>query len=78
MALLGVAEWDVSRLSDRVKNRRPRTDADPAEDSDLAKYFINPELGHLDEPCIVMDVHGHIILWYLPGIYALHRVVSTD
>jgi hypothetical protein len=24
-----------------------------------------------------MDVHGRIIVWYLPGIYALHRVVSA-
>lgn len=74
--VLGVAEWDVTRLFDRVKNRRPRIDADPAEDRDLEKYFHNPKLGHLDEPCIVKDIHGRILLWYLPDIYAQHRVVS--
>jgi hypothetical protein len=73
---LDVTEWDVTRLFDRVKNRRPRIDADPAEDADLGKYFVNPRLGHLDEPCIVKDLHGRILVWHLPDIYAQHRIVS--
>jgi hypothetical protein len=69
-------QWDVSRFSDRVKNKRPRADAEPAEDLDLAKYFVNPKLGHFEMPCTILDLHGCIMLWYLPGIYPLHRVVS--
>jgi len=71
-----VTEWDVTRLFDRIKNRHPTTDADPAEDRDLQKYFLNPSLGSQDEPCVVKDVHGRILLWYLPDIYSQRRVVS--
>ena len=70
--VLGVMEWDVTQLFDQIKNRHPTTDADPGEDHDFQKYFPNLRLGSQDEPCIVKDIHGHILLWYLPYIYSQH------
>jgi hypothetical protein len=69
-------EWDVTRFADRVKNTRPRTDWDhSAEDERLAKFFVNPNFGDMDEPATILDRHGHIMVWYLPHIFAPYRVV---
>lgn len=63
-------------MADRVKNTRPRADGDTsAEDIRLAKYYKNPELGEFEEPATVLDRDGHIMLWHLPRIYSLYRVV---
>ena len=69
-------EWDVTRFADRVKNVRPRADGDNStEDTRLAKFFTNPHFGDVDEPSTILDWHGRIMVWYLPGIFPPHRVV---
>ena len=70
-------DWDVERLADRVKNTRPQEgDANASvEDKRLAKYFKNPQFGEFDEPATVIDRHGRIILWYLPLIISVYRMV---
>jgi hypothetical protein len=66
----------VDRLADRVKNARPQTENGTSiEDDRLKKYFNNPQFGEFDEPATVLDRHGRIILWYLPLIFSLYRVV---
>lgn len=71
-------DWDVTRLADRVKNSR-KFDGDVSiEDASLAKYFNNPELGDLELPATILDRFGRIIVWYLPSIFSLHRVVCTS
>jgi hypothetical protein len=67
----------VERLADRVKNTRPQeNDANASvEDKRLAKYFKNPQFGEFDEPATVIDRHGRIILWYLPLIISVYRMV---
>jgi len=44
-------------MADHVKNRclQPDGDDDTAE---LAKFFINPQFGHFDEPSTVLDNMG--------------------
>jgi hypothetical protein len=67
---------DVTRLAERVKNVRPRADGDTsAEDARLSKYFQLLELGQADMPTLVLDIHGRIMVWYLPRIFSLNRVV---
>lgn len=70
-------DWDVERLADRVKNTRPQEgDANASvEDKRLAKYFKNPQFGEFDEPATVIDRHGRIILWHLPLIISVYRMV---
>lgn len=71
------ADWDVTRLADRVKNTRPRGNGEPAvEDLQLERYFSNPELGDLDEPATIVDQFGRIMVWYLPGIFYASLIVS--
>ena len=69
-------KWDVTRFADRVKNVHPRADGDNStEDTRLAKFFTNPHFGDVDEPSTILDWHGRIMVWYLPGIFSPHRVV---
>jgi hypothetical protein len=68
--------WDAARMADRVKNTRPHTDGGVlAEDLRLAKFFRNPLFGHFDEPSTVLDMHGRIMVWYLPFIFHPGRIV---
>ena len=70
-------EWDVTQLADRVKNTRPRQDWDSAfDDQQLAKYFSQAHLGHFNEPATILDQYGRIMVWYLPDIFLLSRIVS--
>lgn len=78
MYVLDKTSWDVTRFADRVKNTRPRADG-AADQLDLllAKFFHNPEFCLLPPlPAIVTDMHGQIMVWYLPGILSALRVVS--
>jgi hypothetical protein len=56
-------------LADHVKNSKVHLDGDEsAQDERIAKYFREVHFGHMDEPAVIVDCHGHIITWYLPGI----------
>ena len=61
-----------------MKNTRPKANGEEAdEDIKLGKYFTNPELGYIDEPATVVDLHGNIMVWYLPDILGgKHMVIS--
>ena len=61
-------------MADHVKNRRPQPDGDD-DTAELAKFFINPQFGHFDEPSTVLDKHGRIMVWHLPKIYSPFRTV---
>jgi hypothetical protein len=75
----GKVKWDVARLADRVKNAHLYADGNTtAEDARLAKYFENPQLGNLNEPATILDCHGHIMVWYLPYIFSMYRVVRVS
>ncbi|KAI6117650.1 hypothetical protein EDD16DRAFT_1519891 [Pisolithus croceorrhizus] len=42
------------------------------------KYFQYPQWGHISDPATVLDVHGRVMLWYLPGIIPPERVVKQS
>ncbi|KAI6137012.1 hypothetical protein F5141DRAFT_1059940 [Pisolithus sp. B1] len=60
-----VTKWDIDRFAE------PRPYA-----ADKTKYFQYPQWGHISDPATVLDVHGRVMLWYLPGIIPPERVVK--
>ena len=71
-------DWDVTQFADRVKNSRPHQDGQPSvEDTNLLKYFRNPELGDLDDPATIIDRFGRIMVWHLPDIFLRPLIVSS-
>ncbi|KAI6112734.1 hypothetical protein F5141DRAFT_1214028 [Pisolithus sp. B1] len=58
-----VTKWDIDRFAE------PRPHA-----ADKTKYFQYPQWGHIPDPATVLDVHGRVMLWYLPGIIHPDRV----
>ncbi|KAI6111092.1 hypothetical protein F5141DRAFT_1214590 [Pisolithus sp. B1] len=58
-----VTKWDIDRFAE------PRPHA-----ADKTKYFQYPQWGHISDPATVLDVHGRVMLWYLPGIIPPERV----
>jgi hypothetical protein len=58
--------WDYDRFSQ-------------SETKQSDKYFAKVEMGKITSPTTVVDVHGKILMWYLPDLLLSHRVVrSTD
>jgi hypothetical protein len=41
------------------------------------KKFLLPSFGLIAEPAIVVDSHGRIVLWYLPGLLLPPRQASV-
>ncbi|KAI6161114.1 hypothetical protein EDD17DRAFT_1509572 [Pisolithus thermaeus] len=39
------------------------------------QYFPYPQWGHISDPATILDVHGRVVVWYLPGIMSPARVV---
>ncbi|KAI6011636.1 hypothetical protein EDC04DRAFT_2609807 [Pisolithus marmoratus] len=58
-----VTEWDVDRFAEPMKNVIDET-----------KYFPHPQWGHISDPATILDVHGRVLVWYLPGIIPPARV----
>ncbi|KAI6016328.1 hypothetical protein BKA83DRAFT_4497951 [Pisolithus microcarpus] len=52
-----VTEWDIDRFAELARNVADKT-----------KYFPYPQWGHISNPATVLDVHGRVLVWYLPGI----------
>ncbi|KAI5996084.1 hypothetical protein EDC04DRAFT_2612857 [Pisolithus marmoratus] len=58
-----VTEWDIDRFAEPMRNVADKT-----------KYFPYPQWGHISDPVTVLDVHGRVLVWYLPGIIPPARV----
>lgn len=56
-------EWDYERFADSSDKMQSET------------YFKKVNMGNVTEPTTVVDVHGKIFMWYLPGLLLSHRVV---
>jgi hypothetical protein len=70
-------EWDVSRFANRVKNSRVDASGKvSAADAKLNEYFKESSFGSLTEPTIILDMHNRIMVWALPGLLHLKRIVS--
>jgi hypothetical protein len=64
-------------MADRVqKVMHPDEDAYEME-ARLAKFFEICNLGQIDDPATIMDIHGMIITWQLPGILFKQIQVSA-
>ncbi|KAI6017497.1 hypothetical protein EDC04DRAFT_2902585 [Pisolithus marmoratus] len=59
-----VTEWDIDQFAEPTRNV-----------IDKIKYFPHPQWGHISDPATVLDVHGRVLVWYLPGIIPPARVV---
>jgi hypothetical protein len=72
--------WDVERFKDQAKTFRQGEGVEDRAKEELArigKYFELPETEkHHEEPQTILDVHGRILVWSLPGILSAKRVVS--
>lgn len=60
---LVTTNWDYDRFAQSPAKR------------ETTKYFSEVHLGFITKPSILVDIHGKIILWYLPGLLLPHRVV---
>lgn len=58
-------KWDYDRYAESKIKR----------EAESGKYFPKTELGSIIKPTILVDRHGKIILWYLPGLVLPERVV---
>ncbi|KAI6096116.1 hypothetical protein EDD17DRAFT_1767742 [Pisolithus thermaeus] len=58
-----VTEWDIDRFAESKRNVEDKT-----------KYFPYPQWGHISDPATILDVHGRVVVWYLPGIMSPARV----
>ncbi|KAI5985317.1 hypothetical protein EDC04DRAFT_2615419 [Pisolithus marmoratus] len=58
-----VTEWDIDWFSEPTRNVIDKT-----------KYFPHPQWGHISDPATVLDVHGRVLVWYLPGMIPPARV----
>ncbi|KAI6115787.1 hypothetical protein EV401DRAFT_1889372 [Pisolithus croceorrhizus] len=59
-----VTEWDIDRFAEHKRNVEDKT-----------KYFPYPQWGLISDPATILDVHGRVMVWYLPGIMSPARVV---
>ncbi|KAI6131227.1 hypothetical protein EV401DRAFT_1884110 [Pisolithus croceorrhizus] len=62
-----VTQWDI----DMFAETRPHA-------AEKTKYFQYPQWGHISDPVTVLDAHGRVMLWYLPGIIPPERVVKQS
>ncbi|KAI6010350.1 hypothetical protein EDC04DRAFT_2610218 [Pisolithus marmoratus] len=62
-----VTEWDIDQFAEPMRNVIDKT-----------KYFPHPQWGHISDPATVLDVHGKVLVWYLPGIIPPARVEHVD
>ena len=70
-------EWDFDRYSDSAKPSCTRTkEADSSFKVSADTCHVPLSLGEITEPATLVDVHGRILVWYLPGILTDRRVVS--
>ena len=61
-----LVDWDFDRFSDSVAKRESP-----------GKYFSKTGMGFLTKPTTLVDSHGKILMWYLPGLLLPSRVVCS-
>jgi hypothetical protein len=71
-------EWDVTRFADRVKNTKVHEDREAEADLRLPLYFPQAAFGKLTTPATILDMHGRVMVWALPGILNQKRLVNNS
>ncbi|KAI6102310.1 hypothetical protein EV401DRAFT_1893973 [Pisolithus croceorrhizus] len=62
-SLEDVTEWDIDRFAELKRNVGDKT-----------KCFPYPQWGLISDPATILDVHGRVVVWYLPSIMSPARV----
>jgi hypothetical protein len=71
-------EWDVTRFADSVKNTKVDGDKEAKADLRLPLYFRQAEFGKLTTPATILDMHGRVMVWALPGVLNSKRLVNNS
>jgi hypothetical protein len=73
----GRTAWDVERLADHVKNSVVHENGMESQaDSSTPEYFEQADFGDITDPTTILDMHGRVIVWALPGVMHPNRLVS--
>ena len=70
--------WDVERFADKVKNTRVSEDGESLEDIKLRLHYEQATFGKLTDPGTILDKHGKIMVWVLPGVLHPKRLVRNS
>jgi hypothetical protein len=71
-------KWDVTRFADKVKNTKVDPVKEALEDLALPMYFPQAEFGKLTNPATILDLHGKVMVWALPGVLHPKRIVRNS
>ncbi|KAI6098640.1 hypothetical protein EDD16DRAFT_1527140 [Pisolithus croceorrhizus] len=63
-----------SSVIQRSDLQKPRFAEPKRNVEDKTKYFPYPQWGLISDPATILDVHGRVVVWYLPGIMSPARV----
>lgn len=71
-------DWDASRYADRVPNtaQSPTTKAGKERERSIKAQYPPLQKLSISTPCIIHDMQGIILTWYLPGILNDSRQAS--
>jgi hypothetical protein len=71
-------EWDVTRYAERLPKKplKSGTKASNEREELLRRRYPPPKGVIASMPCIIVDVHGIIMAWYLLGILSDSRQVG--
>jgi hypothetical protein len=71
--------FDVERFADRIKNSRVTNHEQVTSELERLSKFYTPEDGGVhEEPMVVVDCHGRILLWYLPEVLSQASLVRAN
>jgi hypothetical protein len=73
-----VVEWDVTRYVEKLPKKfpKPGTDASNDREESLRRQYRPLAESTASTPCIIVDMQGIILAWYLPGVLSDYRQVS--
>ena len=73
-----VVNWDAERYASRLpkKASNKETKASQKRERSLRKRYPPLNGVEVSKPCIIVDMHGVILAWYLPGILKNSRQVG--
>jgi hypothetical protein len=77
-------DWDATRYAHRLPRKILKPETQAAKNSEASLRSIYPPQSDLEtagatisSPCIVVDMDGIILTWYLPGILNESRQVRS-
>jgi hypothetical protein len=77
--IIGKTDWDAVRFADSAKNTKVKKSGTEGEaDKSLRRHFHKAHFKDLMEPTTILNCHGKVIVWALPGILHPNRLISTQ